>query len=390
MRTTILTLLIFLAKSSVVVAATMTFTIGWQGNCCEWISGEGEITDRTPADFRAFVKGRQTETAVFSKSAHGTVPNTIFLASTGGSLMAAMELGRMIRKLGLTTIVGVSRPYPNSRENTTVAGDCLSACVFAYAGGVYRYYQDPGLEGHYYYNVPGSRLGIHQASFKSEMAIIKSPAAQDIAASLGVQVGQLITSIEIAYMVEMGIDPAVIGIAASIPAKGMHFLTEEEAVRFKLAMQFDRKPQWSLKPYRQGIMLIGDGIYETQNYQASLWCSDQKTGEMVLSMMVTMVPQDPEPQTRAESAADYRYSLEFKGTTPSDREDVATSDARVIPSMRQVTVDVAIPPRAIQLIVNGLPFRLHSDAPRGDDFWPYAYISVQPSYLPLLRRACAG
>jgi hypothetical protein len=64
--------------------------------------------------------------------------NTVWLASNGGDIDAGMQLGRMLRKLGVYTVIGRN-------------DQCLSACVFAFMGGERR-------------SVSG-RLGIHRPYF---------------------------------------------------------------------------------------------------------------------------------------------------------------------------------------------------------------------------------
>ena len=69
--------------------------------------------------------------------------NGIWLASNGGDIDAGMALGRLLRRLGISTLVG--------RDD-----QCLSACVFAFMGGERR-----RVEG---------RLGIHRPYFLSTEA----------------------------------------------------------------------------------------------------------------------------------------------------------------------------------------------------------------------------
>ena len=64
--------------------------------------------------------------------------NTVWLASNGGDIDASMELGRLLRELGVFTLIGRN-------------DQCLSACVFAFMGGERR-------------SVAG-RLGIHRPYF---------------------------------------------------------------------------------------------------------------------------------------------------------------------------------------------------------------------------------
>ena len=62
----------------------------------------------------------------------------IVLNSRGGNLIAAMDLGRIIRKSGATTTVGVSDL--SQPELLPVKGECFSACSLAFLGGSYRYF----------------------------------------------------------------------------------------------------------------------------------------------------------------------------------------------------------------------------------------------------------
>jgi hypothetical protein len=64
--------------------------------------------------------------------------NTVWLASNGGDIDSAMDLGRLLRKRGIFTYVAKN-------------DQCLSACVFAFMGGERR-----GV---------GGRLGIHRPYF---------------------------------------------------------------------------------------------------------------------------------------------------------------------------------------------------------------------------------
>jgi hypothetical protein len=64
--------------------------------------------------------------------------NSVWLASNGGDIDAAMELGRLLRELGIFTVVGKD-------------DQCMSACVFSFMGGERR-------------TIAG-RIGIHRPFF---------------------------------------------------------------------------------------------------------------------------------------------------------------------------------------------------------------------------------
>ncbi len=125
-------------------AAKMTFRLArlWGVHCITvcpmWIVAEGVIRPETPADFATFLKmqGLQKIAVVFH--------------STGGDPMAAMELGRMIRKAGFETALGQSEfsiyedqskivPYKPQPAQIKSDGLCNGACALAYAGGTERH-----------------------------------------------------------------------------------------------------------------------------------------------------------------------------------------------------------------------------------------------------------
>lgn len=128
---------------------------GCEPNCPEWISAEGAIEAGTPAKLKRILKtlGRRH------------LP--IIISSPGGSVDAALQLGRIIRKNKLDVAVGVTKfsgcqpgmdlCRADNGKGTAyfgVASDggamCNSACPLMFAGGVQR------LVGRWAY------LGVHQ------------------------------------------------------------------------------------------------------------------------------------------------------------------------------------------------------------------------------------
>lgn len=112
-------------------------------NCPEWIAAEGEITDGTPAKFREVLKRM------------GKKQLPIIIRSPGGSINAALEIGKMIRKRKLDVAVGSTRfdgcaPDQKScklpKENGDIYrgmasgyfGFCISACPLVLAAGTER------------------------------------------------------------------------------------------------------------------------------------------------------------------------------------------------------------------------------------------------------------
>ncbi len=129
-------------------------TPGCEPNCAEWIAAEGRITQETPAAFEA----------VFRQLGSRKTP--VLVRSVGGSVDAAMAIGRMIRARGLDVTVAHTAldGCPADRDQRCVAGDtsrlrgtpvtrgfyCASACVLLFAGGVRRLV------------APWSSVGVHE------------------------------------------------------------------------------------------------------------------------------------------------------------------------------------------------------------------------------------
>lgn len=124
-------------------------------NCPEWIAAEGEITVKTPAKLARLLANPE----------YRKLPIT--LNSPGGAVYAAMDMGQMIRKYGMSTAVAWSNTRDCSDLNKTpnclpAAGPvhlgylneynayCNSACSWMQLSGVVR------IVG------AGAELGLHQ------------------------------------------------------------------------------------------------------------------------------------------------------------------------------------------------------------------------------------
>ena len=114
----------------------MEFTwVDCQLNCRGWVNAVGIVTADTPRDFDEFARNRQLRGA------------TIVLDSSGGSVNAAIALGRRFRELGALTTVGVSvqtRTAESAPANMAPVAYCESMCVFLLLSGKTRYVPETG------------------------------------------------------------------------------------------------------------------------------------------------------------------------------------------------------------------------------------------------------
>ncbi len=119
--------------------------------------------------------------------------------SGGGNVYKALELGRLIRSLGLSTLAVRS-------------AECSSACSLSFLGGVGRFAE------------PGS-IGVHKSSF----ADTKGMNVEDAVAAVQRQTADVIT-----YMNEMGVDPGLLQLTLKYDSNDMRYLSSSEMTQFRV------------------------------------------------------------------------------------------------------------------------------------------------------------
>lgn len=130
-------------------------------------------------------------------------PVIVTLNSPGGSVMDALEIGRVIREIGAATRL----------EGAAV---CFSACPYMFVGGTTRAASE------------AARLGVHQHSFGESTLLPAFLAVEDI------QQGQAEV---LTHLDAMGIDLRLMGPALATPADEIYILTAEELVDWNLVTE---------------------------------------------------------------------------------------------------------------------------------------------------------
>ncbi len=137
----------------------MQFTVVASGkDCggCVVINAKGEFTDETSRNFAIFIAESRLRGLLPKepKRNQPRPPNAprVFVGfeSIGGKVIPALVMGRRIRQLGWSTVVG--RGVKRGDGVFFEAAGCYSACSMVMLGGVERYV------------VPGSKPGVHQFS----------------------------------------------------------------------------------------------------------------------------------------------------------------------------------------------------------------------------------
>lgn len=154
---------------------------------------DGEFDQAAPARLARFVVEQQISQA------------SVYFNSPGGSLVAAMAIGRLLREQGFSTYVGRRGADPRQPGS----GVCYSACPFAYAGGSRRF-----LEG-------DSVLGIHRAA--NRVPVPDEGAFE-----------QRVATEATTYLEAMGVSTRLFRMMQTTPHDSIRLLSREEAVRLGL------------------------------------------------------------------------------------------------------------------------------------------------------------
>jgi hypothetical protein len=176
-------------------------------HCPDVIVADGVIEAETPQAFVDFLK---------SGSADAKLRRIVFFNSRGGHVVASMVFGHILRGLRIAGVVG---RFDAGGDPGPYVGECLSACVYALMGAVRRIAP------------PGSEVGLHRMSiietegggFLRAPQVTRSFADPPMVAVLG------------RYARRMGVDPALVRTAESLPPDTVHVLSRDEMRRWSLA-----------------------------------------------------------------------------------------------------------------------------------------------------------
>ena len=178
------------------------------GPCPQVIVAQGEIAEETPDAFLGFIR---------QSAASGELHSIVLLDSPGGKVNAAMEFGRVLRRLGAAVIVA----RPASDTETTgdlLAGRCYSACVYALMGGRKRVIP------------PLSSVGVHRMF---NYVLTPDPAGGEPVRRRNYDDGAMRTRL-LRYSHKMGVSNDLINHAERTSPDRLHVLSREEIARWRL------------------------------------------------------------------------------------------------------------------------------------------------------------
>lgn len=227
------------------------------GHCADWIAAEGQIMADSPGKLQKLLK----------KNAGRSLP--IVVRSPGGDVAAAMQMGLIIRRLGLSVAVGgtradvceIAEPLCDAarHKDGSVTGEiyssgavCLSACPLMLAGGVRRI------------SSPFSLIGVHQITttyrevrvqYRTEYEMLngkkKILSQREVGRKMvgkhdTTKLGNKQKAALIAYLTKMGVAPDLFDLMMSANPQSIRLLTQVEALDLKMTTELSSADQLAL------------------------------------------------------------------------------------------------------------------------------------------------
>ena len=178
-------------------------------HCPDVIAARGQIGIDTADRFVAFLRGA---------SKVKSLRDVVLIDSPGGKVVGAMRLGAAFRKLGAAVVV--ARVAGEGPDAVAGPGLCMSACAYAFMGGVKRVVPSHSLVGIHRMSrleyEPGGQGDAHLVSQR----VFATP---DMVAALTV------------YARSMGVSAGLVKLAETVPPANIHIVTPAEERRWRLA-----------------------------------------------------------------------------------------------------------------------------------------------------------
>lgn len=183
---------------------------------------------------------------------NGAGMGMVYFNSLGGDLVAAVELGQLIRERGFSTRVG-----RKGTSDKPLPGRCESGCPFSFAGGRFRFLED------------GSSLGVHQFYRAAGLQ------ANDLSHA------QIASALIAKYLADMGVSMALMEKMVSADSGSMRYLSPLEAYDIGLINAGARPAHWGIQEVGGAIVLVGEQETIQGTGKFALACAEGNGVEMV-------------------------------------------------------------------------------------------------------------
>jgi hypothetical protein len=305
--------------------------------CSEWIAAEGSFDSGAAYRFGAFLRAQP-----------GRSKLPIFFHSPGGLQTQALAIGRLMRERQMTAGVAKTRPtactelppddkaclaVKRSRHKVaaalqTIDANCNSACVYALIGAKTRHV------------LPGSVLGVHSTKLVQVFADgrVRAPPSKD-----GGQLARFNTQLR-DYVRQMGIDAALLDLAAKVPHEQVHRLTRDEIGRFGIDAQEFEETRWTVVEKQSQPPAVfkliaqarGNGRKEFRNSVISLACG---AADQVRTVYVRAVVADEVGTAKALKMVAGDHDWTFPSRAHVSKSTAIDPDGTVEARMGDVPLD---------------------------------------------------
>lgn len=174
----------------------------------------------------------------------------IYLSSDGGSVIEALEIGNIISIFNFSTNIGEK----NNDDFDIAPGRCLSACIFSYIGGRYRFLKS------------GSIIGVHQFSFRD------TTQGNDVIAGAS----QIVSAKISEFISRNNVDQKLLSIISTATPDDMIILSKDILDMYNVTNNGIAKEDWSFDVTKGIPLLIIQHEAYAGNGKIILYCEDRR------------------------------------------------------------------------------------------------------------------
>ena len=184
-----------------------------------------------------------------------------------GSVIEGLKLGDAIRQLHYRTDVGTA----NSVPMTINTGLCLSACIYPYLGGEYRYLLD------------GSAIGIHRFRFENELS-----------GTIASEVTQVVSGEIADFLNRSRVDTKFFPMLTQTPPDDMRIIPRDTLTELNLVTGDIYSETWSFEVIDVGSYLKADQVTVRGENKLLFVCEKYNGGVMPVMMVNWSIALTPE------------------------------------------------------------------------------------------------
>jgi hypothetical protein len=216
------------------------------------IYGDGELNAGTTDRFIAYLK-------TIPPLGRGAL---VVLNSPGGLVSEGLKLGNAISSLHIRTDVGI-----RSGDTATLPGQCMSACLFPYLGGEYRYL------------VNGSKIGVHQFRFDSELGTaVTSAESQELSGTL------------VEYIRSRRANPVLFTLMSRVLPNDIKILSDKELEDNNVVTNDIYSENWEFEIQNNQAYLRGDQVAARGENKFMLYCDTTHGKNKAVVMAMSELP----------------------------------------------------------------------------------------------------